>query len=61
MLLDMQVRIVGGATARGSGTIYTVGGRTPGHDDALAVLERGGRVRAHDVAQVRGHVGGADL
>lgn len=60
MLLDVEVRVVGGA-AGWACAIYTIGRGASGDHDALAVLEGGGGVRAHDVAQVGGHVGSANL
>ena len=61
VLLDVEVRVVGGASAGGACTIYTVGRCTAGDHNALAVLEGSRRVRAHDVAQVRRYVRGSNL
>ena len=61
VLLDVEVSIVSGAASGGASTIYTIGRRASGDHNALTVLEGSGGVRAHDIAEIRGHVGGSHL
>lgn len=61
VLRNMKVRSVSRASSRLPCTVYSISSRTSRDNNILAVLEGSLGIGAHDIAQVRWSVGGADL